>query len=75
MNRILWIALPLVLLVACGEVNQANTAGNTNRGDSPPWQGAKNEFVAPGWSPGSQNAWATQMRTRVQTQDEYTRVR
>ncbi|TFW10230.1 hypothetical protein E4K72_01975 [Oxalobacteraceae bacterium OM1] len=73
MMRVLLLALPL-LLAACGEKAQIKSADTTNRGDTPPWQGAKNEFVAKGWKAGDQAAWEAQMRTRSLTQNEYNKV-
>lgn len=74
MKRILWAVFPALLIAGCGERDQAKTSDNTNRGDTPAWQGAKNAFVAKGWSPGDKTAWETQIRTRSQTQNEYNKV-
>lgn len=74
MKRLLWMILPALLIVGCGERDQSKTAGSTNRGDSPAWQGAKNGFPAQGWTAGDKAAWEAQMRTRSQTQNEYGKV-
>lgn len=74
MKRFLWMVLPAILIAGCGEMDQSKSAGNTNRGDSPAWQGANNGFAAEGWKAGDKAAWEAQMRTRSQTQNEYVKV-
>ncbi len=74
MKRFLMLAACAALLAGCGEVDQSKTASNTNRDDAPAWQGAKNAYVVKGWSPGDKTSWETQLRTRGQTQNEYTKV-
>ena len=78
MKRILLIALPATLITAllagCGEIDQGKSAGNTNRGDEPAYKGAKNGFVAKGWTAGDKGTWETQLRTRAQTQNEYVKT-
>jgi hypothetical protein len=74
MNRTLLICLPALLLIGCGEIDQSKSADNTNRGDVPAWQGAKNPYAAQGWTPGDKTAWETQLRTRTQAQNEYVKV-
>jgi major membrane immunogen (membrane-anchored lipoprotein) len=59
------------MLAGCGERDQS--LANTARADGL-WKGAKNEFVAKGWTPGTKEAWETQLRTRAQTQNEYNRT-
>lgn len=60
-------------LVACSERDQSIT-GSTVKSDGKPWQGAKNDFVAGGWTPGDKESWAKQIRTRGQNQNEYVRI-
>lgn len=74
MSRLALIALSGLLLAACSETDQALTAGNTNRADAAPWQGAKEPYVAQGWKQGDKASWETQLRTRSQYQNEYVRV-
>ncbi|HZW23367.1 hypothetical protein [Noviherbaspirillum sp.] len=62
------------LLAACGEPDQTKAAGNTNRADVVPWQGAHNPHVAKGWNPGNQASWENQIRARGQLQNEYIRT-
>lgn len=61
-----------VLLVACGE--KAQTSG-TNKTDVDASQGVANGYAASGWKPGDKASWEGQMRTRVQSQDEYSRIK
>ena len=60
-----------LLLTACGEKPQ--TAA-TPKADTPPWQGASNAYVAPGWTAGDKTRWEQQMRKRSQGQNEYSRT-
>lgn len=74
MKAFLMLAMSAALLAGCGEKAQVKADGTTNRGDTAPWQGAKNSFVAKGWTPGSQTAWEAQLRTRGQNQNEYVKT-
>lgn len=69
------LAASALLLAACGEVSQDKTADNTYRNDTPAAQGAKNAYVAAGWTPGNQGSWENQIRARGQLQNEHQRVR
>jgi hypothetical protein len=60
-------------LAACSEKPQ-QTAGAKVKGSAPAWQGAKDEFVAPGWKAGDQASWEAQMRERGKGQNEYARI-
>ncbi len=74
MMRILISAACAALLAGragCGERDQSKTAGNTNRSDVAPWQGAKNSYVAQGWKAGDKASWEKQLQTRGQFQNEY----
>jgi hypothetical protein len=73
MMRVFLLSLSAVLLSACGEFDQSKTAGR-NKPDVEPWQGAKNPYVAQGWTPGDKTAWETQLRTRSQSQNEYVKT-
>lgn len=73
MMRVFLISISVALLAACGEVDQSQRAAQS-RGDVQPWQGAKNEFVAPGWKAGDKGAWENQLRTRGQYQNEYVKI-
>ncbi|MCU6432904.1 hypothetical protein LPB67_03815 [Undibacterium sp. Jales W-56] len=59
-------------LSACGERNQS--LANNKKDAEKPWHGAKNEFVAKGWTPGDQTSWNAQIRARGQNQNEYAKT-
>ncbi|MEO8599699.1 MAG: hypothetical protein ABI656_07705 [bacterium] len=65
--------LAALSLVACGERDQLIN-GSTVKSDGKPWQGAKNDFVVRGWTPGDKESWEKQIRTRTQNQNEYVRI-
>jgi hypothetical protein len=73
MMRVLLIAVLAIMLVACGERSQSQ-ADARKAPDAHPWQGAKNGYVEKGWSPGDKTSWETQLRTRMQSQNEYVKV-
>jgi hypothetical protein len=73
MMRLLLIALSATVLAACGEKSQSQ-ADVRKVSDAPPWQGAKDSYVVKGWSPGDKTSWETQIRTRMQSQNEYVKV-
>lgn len=60
-------------LAACGEKPQ--TAAGV-KSDVPAFQGAENQFVAPGWKPGDKTSWEQGLKARAQnTQNEYSKVK
>ncbi|MDB5763184.1 MAG: hypothetical protein JWQ21_2179 [Herminiimonas sp.] len=73
MMRVALISLSALLLVACGEKDQS-LAKAYNKSDGKPWQGAHDEFVVKGWTPGDKTAWELQLRSRAQTQNEYVKI-
>ena len=75
MKRLVMLA-PVVLVLAglsaCGEKPQ--TMGD-NKNHVAPFQGAQNQFVAPGWTPTDKKSWEQGLKTRMQnTQNEYSRI-
>lgn len=66
-------AMAALMLVACSERDQSMT-GPTVKSDSNAWQGAKNGFVAGGWTPGDKGSWEKQIHARGQNQNEYVRI-
>ncbi|MFC5521106.1 hypothetical protein [Polaromonas jejuensis] len=59
-------------LPACGEKPQ--TLGGV-KSDVAPYQGAQNQFVAPGWKPGDKTSWEQGLKARAQnTQNEYSKT-
>lgn len=73
MIRLLVVFLAALPLIACGERDQSLT-GSPAKSDGKPWQGAQNDFVARGWTPGDKESWEKQIRTRGQNQNEYMRT-
>jgi hypothetical protein len=65
------LALAFVL-GACAEKPQT---ASPSKADTPAWQAAENGYVAPGWKAGDRTSLEQQLRSRAQTQNEYTRVR
>lgn len=64
--------LAMALLGACSERPQEHSA---RKNDAASWQGTGSAYVVPGWSPGDQKSWETQMRNRaLRGQDEYGRT-
>jgi hypothetical protein len=60
-------------LAACSEKPQ-ELAGSKVKGSAPAWQGAKDEFVQPGWKVGDRASWEQQMKERAKGQNEYARI-
>jgi hypothetical protein len=73
MMRLLLVSLSALALMACSERDQSLT-GSPVKSDGKSWQGAKNDFVAHGWTPGDKTSWEKQIRTRGQNQNEYIRM-
>ena len=69
----LWMALvATATLTACGEKPQTARGG---KNDVAAYQGAKNNFVAPGWKPGDKTSWEQSLKARGQnTQNEYNKT-
>lgn len=67
------IALAVVLaLGACSEKPQV--AGQRNGGDVRASDGPSTPYTAGKWKAGDHGAWETQLRTRSQGQDDYSRA-
>ncbi|MGH8829518.1 MAG: hypothetical protein ACREXV_00270 [Polaromonas sp.] len=66
------MAAAVMALAACGEKPQ--TAAGV-KSDVPAFQGAENQFVAPGWKPGDKTSWEQGLKARAQnTQNEYSKT-
>jgi major membrane immunogen (membrane-anchored lipoprotein) len=62
----------LALLSACGEKPQS--MGGV-KSDVAPFQGANNQYAAPGWKAGDKTSWEQGLKARAQnTQNEYSRT-
>lgn len=73
MMRALLVSLAVLALFGCSEKSQSQADARVS-GDVPPWQGAKDPFVVKGWTPGNKTEWDTQMRSRVEAQNEYVKT-
>ena len=72
MMRFLVLAAALAGLSACGEKPQ--TLGGA-KSDVAPFQGAQNQFSAPGWKQGDRTSWEQGLKARAQnTQNEYSKT-
>lgn len=72
MMRLVVVAAALAGLSACGEKPQ--TLGGV-KSDVAPFQGAQNQFVAPGWKAGDKTSWEQGLKARMQrTQNEYSKT-
>lgn len=73
MKKYALIVVCAALLAGCGEKDQALSA-SASKPDGEPWQGAHDEFMAKGWTPGDRVSWENHMRSRAQSQNEYAKV-
>ena len=72
MMRLLVVSVALAGLSACGEKPQ--TMGGV-KSDVAPFQGAQNQFAAPGWKAGDKTSWEQGLKARAQnTQNEYSKT-
>ena len=72
MMRLLVVSVALAGLSACGEKPQ--TLGGV-KSDVAPFQGAQNQFSAPGWKAGDKTSWEQGLKARAQnTQNEYSKT-
>lgn len=73
MIRLFLVSLSVLGLIACAERDQS-ISGAAIKSDGDPWQGAQNDFVARGWTPGNKGSWERQIHTRGQNQNEDIRI-
>ena len=71
-RRLLMAVGVATLLAGCGERTQTAQAP-VKKSDGKAWDTTQTPYVAPGWKPGDQASWESQMRERVQGQNEYSR--
>jgi len=64
-------AAAAMLLVGCGEKVQTIPASGERKSDTPAWQNKDKRYLAPGWTPGDQNSWNSQLVDRAQGQNDY----
>ena len=73
MMRLALAALVVMALAACGERPQTASG---SKSDVSAFQGADNQFVAPGWKPGDKTSWEQELKARAQnTQNEYAKAK
>ena len=71
MMRLLVVSVALAGLSACGEKPQTMSGVKS---DVAPFQGAQNQFAAPGWKAGDKTSWEQGLKARAQnTQNEYSK--
>lgn len=58
-------------LSACGEKPQS---AHTPKTDTRPFEGPATAYTAPGWTPGNEASWASELQMRTQRQNEYVRI-
>ena len=79
MMRVLSLAaVAIVTLSACGEKSQdivKGAAGTTVTRDTRSYDGDGGKYALSTFKRGDKTAWETQMRTRIQGQDEYSRTK
>jgi len=63
-----------VCIAGCGERAQTIGASPAKKADAKAWETAPGAFGAAGWQGGDQAAWETQLRSRAQAQNEYSRA-
>jgi hypothetical protein len=64
-------AAAVVLVAGCGEKVQTIPAGGDRKSDTPVWQTKDQRFLAPGWSPGNESSWNSQITQRAQGQNDF----
>jgi hypothetical protein len=72
MMRAIPILAAMLVLAGCGEKEQ--TASSGYKPDEKAWQTAATPYGARNYKGGDRAAWETQMRERIQAQNEYGRV-
>jgi hypothetical protein len=66
-----------IAAVAClglGACSEKPQSGASHKSDGQAFQGPASAYTAPGWKPGDQTSWQTQLRARAQGQNEYSRA-
>ncbi len=73
MMRLLILTIVLAGLSACTEKPQTLSGVKS---DVAPFQGAENQFAAPGWKRGDKTSWEQGLKARAQnTQNEYSKAK
>jgi hypothetical protein len=64
-------AVAAVFVAGCGEKVQTIPPSTDRKSDSPVWQNKDQRFLAPGWSPGNESSWNSQITQRAQGQNDF----
>lgn len=73
MMRLVMLTIALAGLSACTEKPQTLSGVKS---DVAPFQGAENQFAAPGWKRGDKTSWEQGLKARAQnTQNEYSKAK
>ena len=75
MRPLLASSAALALALVLGACTEKPQTAAPSKADTPAWQAADNGYVAPGWKAGDRSSLEQQLRSRAQTQNEYTRIR
>lgn len=73
MMRLILLSASVIALSACGDRDQS-ASENRYLPDVHPSAGAKNAYVAPGWTQGDKTSWQNRLRERGQNQNEYVKT-
>ena len=71
MTKAWLVGLTVLCLSACGEKPQA---ASHSKADAHSFEGPATAYTAAGWKAGDAKSWEEQMRTRAQSQNEYSRA-
>ncbi|MBV9891572.1 MAG: hypothetical protein JO090_11890 [Rhizobacter sp.] len=72
MSRCSLLAIAAVVFIAgCGEKVQTIPPAGERTSNTPVWQTKDQRFLAPGWTPGNEASWNSQMTQRAQGQNDY----
>jgi len=73
MRSTIALAMMGLALGGCGEKPQTTASAAGKKADAKAWEGAQAAYSAPGWKAGDKESWETQIKSRAQGQNEYTR--
>ena len=68
------MAMVALFVSGCGDKPQAAGQGPAKKADTKAWEQSQSAYLAEGWKAGDQASWEAQLRTRAQSQNEYSRI-
>ena len=74
MKSTIAVAMMAVIVSGCGDKPQSAGQGPAKKADSAAWGPSQSAYLAEGWKAGDQASWEAQLRTRAQSQNEYSRI-